>query len=104
VIRFKIYLLFGLNERMSFEEIARTCKLDVLDARRLLRMAMAERIFFEPEEGIVAHTAASQALAQDSLLAAWLDLVTRELLPSTLKLVDAMIKFPGSQEPNQTVV
>lgn len=88
---------------MTFEEIALKCNLDALDTRRLLRMGMAEHIFQEPQPGVVAHTAASQALADDVLLAAWLDMIVQELWPCYSKLVDSITKYPGSEEANQTV-
>ncbi|KAF2792942.1 O-methyltransferase [Melanomma pulvis-pyrius CBS 109.77] len=102
ILRFKIHKLVKPGETMTFEEIALKCNLDALDTRRLLRMGMAEHIFQEPQPGVVAHTAASQALADDVLLASWLDMVVQELWPCYSKLVDSITKYPGSEEANQT--
>ena len=62
---------------------------------------MTFRIFTEPRKGVVAHTAASKRLTHGPMKA-WLGFVTEELAPSAVKTVDALQKWPGAQEPNQT--
>lgn len=51
----------------------------------------------------MAHTAASRLLAEDSLMADWVGANTDELWQGVSQTVNAMVKYPGSQEPNQTV-
>ncbi|KAL8679031.1 MAG: hypothetical protein Q9186_004659 [Xanthomendoza sp. 1 TL-2023] len=61
---------------------------------------MTHGIFQEPSKGVVRHTAASKALADNPLLRQQLGMVAGELWPAATKAVDAMIKWPGSEEPN----
>lgn len=73
------------------------------DLRRLLRLAIANNIFQEPEPGYVAHNRMSLLLIEDEGLANWVGMFTTDFMPSIAYTVAAMKKWPGSQEPNQTV-
>ena len=73
-----------LDGRMTFEQIAEACELDKDDTRRMLRLAMTDNLFREPERGIVAHSATSQILAVNPLLFAWVGVTTQENWPSML--------------------
>ena len=81
---------------------------------------MAFRIFHEPSEGIVQHTAASKTLAETPLLRQYIGMVSEEIWPAATKVcsptirpnsnqtnnrqtVEAWTKWPGSEEPNNTV-
>ncbi|KAJ8065082.1 hypothetical protein OCU04_005794 [Sclerotinia nivalis] len=50
----------------------------------------------------VAHTASSKALAEVPLVSYFIGFVSEEMLPASTRLVDAMQKWPGSQESNET--
>lgn len=52
----------------------------------MLRLAMTNHIFAEPKPGVVAHTAASQALALNPLLYAWAGFTVQEIWPGFLKV------------------
>ena len=52
---------------------------------------------------MVAHTAASRMLANNPLMVEWIEMTATEILPATLKIADAMEKWPRSGEPNQAV-
>ena len=64
---------------------------------------MTKHIFSEPRKGFVAHTAASRVLAEDEQMVDWVGASTGELWQAAGQTVNAMVKFPGSQEPNETV-
>ena len=81
---------------------------------------MAFRIFHEPSEGVVQHTAASKVLAETPLLRQWIGMVSEELWPAATKVcsmtvgetsnqandrqtVEALARWPGSEEPNNAV-
>jgi len=83
----KIAQAFASNETKTFAEIAALSNTDEEDTRRILRLAMTSHIFSEPEPGVVAHTASSQALALNPLLFAWAGLTTQDLLPGFLKVL-----------------
>ena len=63
---------------------------------------MTYYVFIETSPGIVAHTAASRALAEVPLANQMLNFTVGELMPAFSRMVDAMEKWPGSEEPNET--
>ncbi|KAF4628102.1 hypothetical protein G7Y89_g10046 [Cudoniella acicularis] len=99
--RFGIATSFPPTTTSTFPQIATACSLSESDTRRILRQAMAFYIFYEPSPGIVAHTASSKALAEIPPVGAFIGFVSEEMLPASTRLVDAMQKWPGSEEPNQ---
>ncbi len=86
----------------TFAELAAKSGLNETNLRRLLRFGMAQRIFHEPRPGVVTHTAASRLLAEHEGLYNWLRFSTDDLWRAACYTSDAMAKFPGSEEPNQT--
>ncbi|KAF7508286.1 hypothetical protein GJ744_009431 [Endocarpon pusillum] len=62
---------------------------------------MTFRIFREPREGVVAHTAASRVLAETPLLQQWVGQTCEDMWPAATRVVDAMARWPGSEEPNE---
>jgi len=103
ISRFNIATSFSVGQEASFAQIAEACGMSEPEVRRFLRHAMTLHIFHEPRKGIVAHTAASRLLAEDSQLADWVGVNSDELWQSAAQTVNAMAKYPGSQEPTQTV-
>ncbi|ROW02484.1 hypothetical protein VMCG_06063 [Cytospora schulzeri] len=101
IAHFGIAAMVPPGGRVSFADIARQTPLTEQDVGRLLRHAMNMRIFYEPEPGMVAHTKASRILA-DSVTNNWLRVGTEEMWAASTKVVDALKKYPGSQEPNET--
>lgn len=88
--------------------------------RRLVRQAAAHHVFREPRKGFVAHTAASHMLAVNPQMRQWVGMVTEEMWPAAAKVcasgdfrrrpltagsqtVDALAKWPDSQESVHTV-
>ena len=103
ISRFGIARSFPVSEEATFETISKACNLDESIIRRLLRYAMTQRIFYEPRKNVVAHTAASKLLAEDKIVSDWVGVSTDELWQAAAQTLNAMIKFPQSQEPNETV-
>ncbi|KAF7888278.1 uncharacterized protein EAF02_002819 [Botrytis sinoallii] len=83
-------------------EITDTVGVPEADIRRIIRMAKTHRIFREPRDGIVAHTSISKAIATMPLVESWLGLVTGEIWPAFTRMVDAIERWPDSQESNET--
>ncbi|TGO38103.1 hypothetical protein BHYA_0082g00460 [Botrytis hyacinthi] len=81
----------------TFPAIAQKCSIPESDARSLIRHAMSFYIFHEPSPWIIAHTASSKALAEIPSVSDFIDFVSDEMLPASTRLVDAMIKWPGSR-------
>jgi hypothetical protein len=63
---------------------------------------MTNHIFREPRKGYVAHTRTSRLLAEDEQMAAWVGLLNEDIWLPMAHALDAMRKWPGSQEPNHT--
>ncbi|RYP50588.1 hypothetical protein DL768_003933 [Monosporascus sp. mg162] len=87
--------------QVSFGEISKKTGLDEPLVRRLLRHAMAMRILKEPEPGLVAHTKISKFLTTP-YINAWVSLGAQDGWPASARMVDAMQKWPSSEEPNET--
>jgi hypothetical protein len=93
---------FPSNETATVESIASRCGMDAEDARRILNHALTKRIFSEPSKGVIAHSAASQAIANIPLLAEFIDDACERVLYIGTRIPQAMAKWPGSQELNET--
>ncbi|OAA51549.1 O-methyltransferase, family 2 [Metarhizium rileyi] len=74
------------------------------ELRRLLRLAMANNLFCEPELGHVAHNRTSLVMLEDENLASWVGLYTVDLFLPVGNTVAAMQKWPGSQDLTETAV
>lgn len=85
----------------TFAQIAARTAFGETHVRRLLRGAMAQHIFREPHPGVVAHTAASRALAEDELLRQSVAWITVEGWKASYHTCEAMVKWPDSEEPDQ---
>ncbi|KAI4185004.1 MAG: hypothetical protein LQ348_004446 [Seirophora lacunosa] len=90
------------QDEATFAEMAASSGLPEAHVRRLLRHAMTFRIFQEPRQGTVRHTPASKMLAENPLLRQWTGMISEELWPAATKAMDALTKWPGSEEPNHT--
>ncbi|KAH8646476.1 S-adenosyl-L-methionine-dependent methyltransferase [Tricladium varicosporioides] len=101
ITRFGIAAMIPPGGRVSFADIAKQTPLTEQMIGRILRHAMTMRIFYEPEAGMVAHTKASRILI-DPVHNNWLGAGTEEMWLASAKVVDALQKWPGSQEPNET--
>lgn len=98
ILRYKIAASFALDEQVTFQEIANRCGLNESDTRRLLRNAIAFRIFQEPRKGIVAHSALSKLLAKASPIQQFVGMVTEEMWLSGAHTIDAIQKWNGSED------
>ncbi|TVY82896.1 O-methyltransferase aurJ [Lachnellula suecica] len=99
--RFGIAKSFPPGTTSTFSAIALACSISESDVRRLLRYAMTCYIFHETSPGIVEHTAASKTLAEIPPFGQLVGFLSGEMWPSASRLVDAMEKWPGSEEPNE---
>lgn len=100
---YKIGYALKWGERTTFADIAQQTNLDIGDTRRMIRLAMTEHFFTEPENGVIKHTAESYEIARNPLLSAWVGLTTQENWPPMLKLAETLRKHPGSEEPLESV-
>ncbi|KJK79860.1 hypothetical protein H634G_04099 [Metarhizium anisopliae BRIP 53293] len=101
IARFDIASLVPPGGQISFKELASQTPLTEQMMSRIIRHAVTMRVFREPESGFVAHTRASRMLASPEMRD-WIRAGTEELGPAGHKLAEALEKWPGSQEPNET--
>lgn len=94
---------FPIHGEATFAEIGEKCGVEEGDVKRILRHAMTKRIFQETRKGAVIHTAASRLMSESPQMADWIAVGTGELWQAAAMTVQAMKKYPGSQEPNETV-
>lgn len=124
ISRFNIANFVPPGGQTTFAEIAKQTGLEEQAIRRVLRHAMTMRVFREPEPGVVAHTQASKTLV-NPVANDWMGCGTDEMWPAAtkvrpiascltwksqqgahelnFKMIDALQKWPGTQEPNKTV-
>ncbi|KAI0394506.1 sterigmatocystin 8-O-methyltransferase [Xylariaceae sp. FL0594] len=101
ITRFKIAGMVPANGQVSYASIAaKTCMSETM-TRRIIQYAMMLRVFREPEPGMVAHTKASRVLANHQMND-WLSSGAEDGWPSASRMVDALERWPKSQEPNET--
>ncbi|KAI1481891.1 sterigmatocystin 8-O-methyltransferase [Daldinia eschscholtzii] len=101
ICRYHIVDMIPPGGQISFEDIAEKSGLDKGLVRRLLRHAMSMRILREPEPGMVAHTKISKFLTIP-YINAWVNFETKDTWPATTRIVDAIQKWPSSEEVNET--
>jgi hypothetical protein len=65
---------------------------------------MMNRIFTEPTKGSIAHTRASRLLAEDNLMQSWTGFFLDDTWKASEMTVEAMKKWPGSENPLETGV
>lgn len=101
ICRYKIPDMIPPGGQISFEEIAEKTGLQKGAVRRLLRHAMAMHILREVEPEMVAHTSISKFLTIP-YINGWVNFESKDTWPATTRIVDAIQKWPNSQEPNET--
>ncbi|OCK75619.1 O-methyltransferase [Lepidopterella palustris CBS 459.81] len=101
VYHFNVAKAVPIDGEVSYTELAKATGVDENNLKRLIRHAMTNRIFKEPREGFVAHTAASRLLVDDPQMIDWVGLCSADFFPAAAHTVDAMVKYPGSQEPSE---
>ncbi|KAL8704965.1 MAG: hypothetical protein Q9201_001911 [Fulgogasparrea decipioides] len=99
ILRYNIQSLVPLDSGATFQELADKTGLPVKKLTRLLRHGMTDHFFREAKPGYVKHTAATKALALVPKLAPWSLMGMCEVGPAKMHLVDAVAKWPESEEP-----
>ncbi|KAI1444514.1 S-adenosyl-L-methionine-dependent methyltransferase [Annulohypoxylon stygium] len=99
---------FGLAQKLpvggetTFAEMAASSGLTENHVRKLVRFAVSQRIFSEPRPGVIVHSAASRLLAEDTGVHDFVATSSNELWPAASQTCNAMVQFPGSEEPTET--
>ncbi|KAF4449245.1 S-adenosyl-L-methionine-dependent methyltransferase [Fusarium albosuccineum] len=101
ISHFNIAAIVPVDGQVSFEEISDRTGIELQIVRRLLRHAATMRIFREPAPGQIAHTKASKALTGPHMND-FLKVGSGEIWPATFHMLDAVQKWPNSQEQDET--
>jgi precorrin-6B methylase 2 len=83
-------------------ELAKASGIDESDCNRLIQHALTNRLFIEELPGVIKHSAMTQAIATVPLLREWIEETCENMWSSAPRIVSAMEKWPGSEEPNET--
>ena len=94
--------LWPPNETITLAELQTKTTLDPINLARVLRAAMTNGIFREPEPGVIAHTAASRALAEDDNLQAWIGFNCEDIFPASAHVLQALKAFPEATSLTRT--
>ncbi|KAI1326701.1 hypothetical protein F5Y16DRAFT_374397 [Xylariaceae sp. FL0255] len=100
--RFGLTKFVPIHGETTFADLAARAGIGETHVRKTLRHAMTQHLFCEPRPGFVAHTAPSSLLVDDPNIAAWLHWGADECWRAAVYACDAMEKWPGSEEPNET--
>ncbi|KAH5652259.1 hypothetical protein HBI51_076110 [Parastagonospora nodorum] len=100
--KFKMANAFPVSETTTIPELAETSGLNDEDCTRLVRHAVASRLFLEPEPGVISHSGMSNAIANVPLLREWVEETCENMWSSSSFLVSAMSAYPGSEEPQES--
>ncbi|KAJ4298318.1 hypothetical protein N0V90_006218 [Kalmusia sp. IMI 367209] len=103
ILRYKLDQSFPVGGESSFHAIADASGLNAYDVRRLIRHGILNHhLFEEPSPGVVKHSALTKALAKDPDLRDAIQNAVEEFLPSSYRLVDAIERWPKSEENWET--
>ncbi|OAA46971.1 O-methyltransferase, family 2 [Metarhizium rileyi] len=91
---FGIAKLVPFEKPISLPDLQAKTTLDSINLARVVRHAMTNYIFCEPEPGMIAHTAASRKLAEDSALQDWVGFNSEDIFPSAAKVLQSLQEHP----------
>ncbi|KAK4178876.1 S-adenosyl-L-methionine-dependent methyltransferase [Triangularia setosa] len=87
---------------ISLASLQALTPLDPINLARLVRLAITNKIFYEPTPGHIAHTAASKVLAEDTDLQAWVGFNGEDILPASAHVLQALQAHPEATSLTRT--
>ncbi|KAK0749352.1 S-adenosyl-L-methionine-dependent methyltransferase [Schizothecium vesticola] len=91
---FGIAKLVPLTHPIPLSTLSTLTRLDPINLARALRLVMTKGLFHEPEPNLIAHTAASRALAEDADLEAWVGFNADDIFPAAAHVLEAITAYP----------
>ncbi|KAG8161933.1 hypothetical protein KVR01_007698 [Diaporthe batatas] len=101
ISRYHIPDMIPPGGQISFEDIAAKTGLPKREVKRLVTNAISMRIMTSPEPEMVAHTRISKFLTIP-YVNAWVNFESKDTWPATTRIVDAMEKWPSSEDVSET--
>ncbi|KAF2707636.1 S-adenosyl-L-methionine-dependent methyltransferase [Pleomassaria siparia CBS 279.74] len=102
IAKFKLANNVPFDSTITIPELAKTSGLDEGDCNRLISHALTNRLFVEEEPGVIKHSAMTSAIVNVPLFRDWIEETCENMWSSAPRIVSAMEKWPGSEEPNET--
>ena len=91
------------DEEIPFADLAARCNVRATDSfQRVLRVAIAHRIFEESKPGFVRHNALSIALRRQPILGRFISHCYEDILPAQIKFPQALEKWASTEDPRET--
>lgn len=101
--QFSIAQKLGEEEEVPFAELSQRCGVEATDSfLRIMRVAIAHRIFEEKKPGYVRHNALSMSLVHKPLINNFVTHVYEDILPAQLKVPEAVSKWSSVEDPRET--
>lgn len=94
--------LVPLDAPIKLTELQSKTSLEPINLARALRHAMTNNIFYEPSPGLIAHTANSRLLAQDTSLQAWIGFNSEDIFPAAGHVMQALKSHPEATSMTHT--
>ncbi|PKK42302.1 hypothetical protein CI102_13094 [Trichoderma harzianum] len=112
LLHFKIFDLVPKDKAVTYKSLAEKANVPASELMRMLRMAMAYKVFLECGGGIgsrrgagagdaVRHNRFSSILARDENFLHGLPFFCDTVMPASAKIVDTTMRWKGSQEKNE---
>jgi hypothetical protein len=101
IMSYRIAEAVPLPGSITFAELSKKTGVPEALVTRLIRHAITYNCFREPSPGQVEHTASSVALHNGGTVRDWLDMTFEEWGPASVKAVEALRRFPDSEEQNE---
>ncbi|KAH8692496.1 sterigmatocystin 8-O-methyltransferase precursor [Phaeosphaeriaceae sp. PMI808] len=102
ILKYNIQNLVPFETGTTFKELAEKTGVPEKNLTRLLRHGITDHFFRETQPGHIKHTAATKALAVTPVLGTWASMGMYEVGPAKMRMVDAIAKWPDSEEPNHS--
>ncbi|KAL7947192.1 S-adenosyl-L-methionine-dependent methyltransferase [Trichoderma barbatum] len=99
---YQIAKLVPLDAPIELTELQSKTPLEPVNLARALRHAMTNNIFCEPSPGLIAHTANSRLLAQDTSLQAWIGFNSEDIFPAAGHVMQALKSHPEATSNTHT--
>lgn len=100
--RLGFYDAIPVGETRTYAQISEVTKQPANTIRRIVRHAMTQHIFHEPQPNVVAHTHASRLLTENHAVRDYYGTVCEEVWPAATRAADALEKWPNPTEKDQS--
>ncbi|KAK4889758.1 hypothetical protein LTR27_011470 [Elasticomyces elasticus] len=102
IYEFDIARKVPLTGDVSYPDLSASIGVPEDAVKRMMKLAIAHRIFCEARQGFVSHSAGSKVLAEHQYIRDYAGTFLEEIVPTSLYAVEAMKKWPHADSLEQT--